>query len=207
VTATANVQLPPYGTREFYQAIGRRGGLARAQMPDFRDHQRHAGRRSAAINDMAALGHKGAQAFIRKYGYIKFFHFWRIWKLRNPSAHERQIATILRWLNYSFEREAMVLGDRVPLAVDFYIPDANDSIIEVNGRIHYDPFFDHPHKLQTRRDLDLHRIRRLERAGFRILEIDHRAMSKTNEPLIIGKIAGFLVNAPERQPGGSSCAT
>lgn len=184
--------LPPYGTREYYQAIGRRGGHARAAQPDFAAHQSHAGRRSAQVNDMAALGRRGARAFIVKYGYIRFFHFWRNWKLSNMSAPERHVAVLLTELNYQFEREAMVLGDDIPLAVDFYLPDANDAIIEVNGRIHYDPAFDHPKRPQTRRDLDLHRLRRLERAGFRVLEIDYPALS--GRPVLLkSKIAGFLI--------------
>jgi len=38
----------------------RRGGKARAALPDFQEHQRAAGKRSAVVNDMAALGHRGA---------------------------------------------------------------------------------------------------------------------------------------------------
>lgn len=187
------LSLPPYGTTEYYRHIGRKGGKARAAMPDFIEHQRAAGRRSAQVNDMSALGSKGARAYIRKYGYIKFFHFWRTWKLANPSAHERQIMRILNQLNYTYRREAMVLGNNIPLAVDFYIPDANDAIIEVNGRVHYDPHFDHPNRPHTRRQTDLHRIRRLERSGFRVLEIDYRALANT--VLVAGKIAGFLIAA------------
>lgn len=188
------IQIPPRGTREWYQYIGRKGGKARAQMTDFKEHQRHAGRRSAEVNDMSALGRKGARAFIKKYGYIRFFHFWRSWKLANPSRHERQIAAILDDLGWQYEREALVLGERAPLAVDFYVPDANDAIIEVNGRVHYDPAFDHPNRSETRRQLDLHRIRRLEKAGFRVLELDYRFLTQKNKPLVAGKVAGFLIS-------------
>ncbi|MCK6629327.1 MAG: endonuclease domain-containing protein [Anaerolineae bacterium] len=180
-------QSPLPRTREWYQQIGRRGGQARAAMPNFRQHQSHAGKRSAQVNDMAALGSLGAKAFIRKYGYIKFFHFWRNWKLQNPSRHEQQVALIL-----DHQREAMVLGANIPVAVDFYLPDVNDSIIEVNGRVHYDPFFDHPNYPQTRRDNDLARLRRLERAGFRVLEIDYRMLQ--NLAAAKTKIIGFLIN-------------
>lgn len=180
-----------YGTREWYQQIGRAGGQARAAMPDFRQHQSNAGKRSAEVNDMAALGSLGAKAYIRKYGYIKFFHLWRNWKLQNPSRHERQMSCILDQLGYEYEREAMVLGERIPVAVDFYIADANDAVIEVNGRVHYDPLFDHPNYPNTRRGNDLERIRRLERAGFRVLEIDYRAL--VNEASVAVKVAGFLL--------------
>lgn len=190
---------PPYGSRAWYQYIGRKGGRARAQMPDFNKHQQRAGRRSAQVNDMAELGRRGARSFIRKYGYIKFFHFWRNWKLSNPSAHEQLVMDILASLGYRYQREAMVLGSNVPLAVDFYLPDANDSIIEVNGRVHYDPLFDHPHKPETRRQLDHLRLRRLERSGFRVLEIDYRLAASNQRVLLAGKIAGFLANAPERR--------
>lgn len=200
--------LPPYGTREFYQAIGRRGGKARAAMPDFQAHQSHAGKCSAAVNDMSALGRAGARAFIAKYGYIKFFHMWRNWKLANPSSHERQVAAILTGFGCQFQREAMVLGNDVPLAVDFYIPDRDDAIIETLGRVHFDPAFDHPNRLETRRQLDVHRLHRLERAGFRVLELDYRLLA--NETLAKSKIAGFLISAPLRlshrggDPGGRS---
>jgi hypothetical protein len=177
--------------REQLRAAGRLGGKARAAQPDFREHQSRAGKRSAEVNDMAALGAKGAKAFIRKYGYIKFFRFWRDWKLANPSRHERQVMAILDRLGYSYEREAMVLGERIPVAVDFYIAEANDAVIEVNGRVHYDPLFDHPNYPETRRGNDLHRIRKLERAGFRVLEIDYRALA--NEASAAVKVAGFLL--------------
>ncbi len=184
-------QLPAYGTTEYYRYIGRKGGQARAAQPDFTQHCRAAGLRSAQVNDMAALGRKGARAFIRKYGYIKFFHFWRNWKLANPSRHERQVMAMLELLKYPYRREAMVLGHDVPLAVDFYIPDANDAVIEVNGRVHYDPRFDHPNRPQTRYQLDVLRRQRLERAGFRVLELDYLWLSR--EPLAVSKIAVFLM--------------
>jgi hypothetical protein len=141
---------------------------------------------------MAALGSLGAKAFIRKYGYIKFFRFWRRWKLEHPSRHERQMAAILDRLRCSYEREAMVLGKEIPVAVDFYIADANDAVIEVNGRVHYDRRFDHPRYEETRRGNDLHRIRRLERAGLRVLEIDYRELA--NERAVMIKVAGFLIS-------------
>jgi hypothetical protein len=184
------------GTREYYQAIGRKGGQARAAQPSFRQHQSHAGKCSAAVNDMAVLGHLGAKAFIRKYGYLKFFHFWRAWRLDNPSRHERQVAALLDDLGFTYQREAMVLGDKIPLAVDFYLPDCNDAIIEVLGRVHFDPRFDHPNYEQTRRDLDMHRLRKLERAGYRLLELDYRIFP--HPPLLTAKILGFLIAAPER---------
>jgi very-short-patch-repair endonuclease len=178
--------------REQIREWGRRGGKARAAMPDFREHQRRAGKRSAEVNDMAALGSLGARAFIRKYGYVRFFRFWRAWRLENPSSYERQMMAILDRLGYQYEREAMVLGEAIPLAVDFYLADANDAVIEVLGRVHFDPRFDHPNKIDTRRGLDLHRIRRLERAGFRVLEIDYTELSNVNRVAV--KVAGFLIN-------------
>jgi hypothetical protein len=172
--------------------IGRRGGQARARMDDFRQHCSNAGKASAAVNDMAALGAKGARAYIRKYGYIRFFHFWRRWKLHNPSRHEQQIMAILDHLGFAYQREAQVLGDEIPLAVDFYLPDANDAVIEVLGRIHYDPFFDHPNYPETRRGNDLHRLRRLERAGYRVLELSYQALAQ--ERAAANKIVIFLLS-------------
>lgn len=162
-------------------------------MPDFTEHQRRAGRRSAEVNDMAALGSMGAAAFIRKYGYLKFFHFWRNWKLAQPpTGPEAKVAAILERFGYQYEREAMVLGEDIPVAVDFYLADAGDAVIEVLGRVHFDARFDHPNKIETRRGMDLHRIRRLERAGLRVLEIDWRELS--NERAVAVKIVGFLIN-------------
>lgn len=180
-----------YGTREWYQEIGRRGGKARAAMPDFREHQSRAGKRSAEVNDMAALGSLGAKAYIRKYGYISFFRLARAWRLANPSRPERTMMAILERMGVEYEREAMVLGEQIPVAVDFYLPDCNDSVIEVLGRVHFHPQFDHPNYPETRRGNDLHRIRRLERAGFRVLEVDYRELA--NEVSAAVKVAGFLL--------------
>lgn len=95
-------------------------------------------------------------------------------------------------LGYQYEREAMVLGKDIPVSVDFYLADANDAVIEVLGRVHFDPRFDHPNKFETRRGLDLHRIRRLERAGFRVLEVDYRELANMDRVAV--KVAGFLIN-------------
>lgn len=176
---------------------GKKGGQARAAQPNFLQHQRAAGLRSAQVNDMAALGSLGAKAYIHKYGYIKFFHLWRNWRLNNPSSHQQQIAALLTDLGFIYQCEAMVLGDDIPLAVDFYLPDCNDAVIEVLGRVHYHPLFDHPNYPGTRRANDLNRLRRLERAGFRVLELDYRILP--NLPLITGKIIGFLISAPDRR--------
>lgn len=178
--------------RQQLRECGRLGGQARARMTDFRRHQSNAGKRCAELNDMAALGSKGAKTFIRKYGYIRFFHLWRAWKLANPSANEQKIMSILDELGCRYEREAMVLGDDVALAVDFYLPDCNDRIVEVYGRVHYDPFFDHPNYPTTRAQSDAHRLQRLERAGFRVLEIDYREL--TDPARVQAKIIHFLMS-------------
>jgi very-short-patch-repair endonuclease len=172
--------------REQLREAGRRGGKARAAMADFRQHQSN-----AEVNDMAALGSLGAKSFIRKYGYCKFFNLARAWRLAHPSRPERAIMAILDRLGVRYEREAMVLGEDVPTSVDFYLPDCNDSVIEVLGRVHFDPRFDHPNKPETRRGMDLHRVRKLERAGFRVLEIDWRELERENTVAV--KVAGFLL--------------
>lgn len=181
---------PPRGTREYYQWMGRRGGRARAQMPDFAEHQSAAGKRSAEVNDMSALGRRGAQVTMRRYGYAFLFEAVRLWRLQHPSTHEREVAEILNYFNYSYEREAVVIPDRF-IAVDFYLPDMGDAIIEVHGPVHTDPRFDHPRREQTRRDLDAHRRRQLERAGFRVLEIDHIELASRFDAQL--KIINFLL--------------
>lgn len=177
--------------REQLREAGRKGGKARAAQPSFGEHQRRAGKRSAEVNDMAALGHLGAQAYIRKYGYMQFFWLNRNYRLARPSRLERVMIEILDGLKAQYEREAMVLGEHIPLAVDFYLPDCNDAVIEVLGRVHFDPRFDHPNRVETRRGLDLHRIRKLERAGFRVLEIEWTELA--NPARVALKVAGFLV--------------
>lgn len=177
--------------RAFLREIGKLGGKARAQMADFRQHQSNAGKASAAVNDMAALGSLGAKSYIRKYGYGKFFHLARAWRLANPSRPEQTMMAILDRLGVQYEREAMVLGEDVPASVDFYLPDCSDAVIEVLGRVHFDPRFDHPNKPETRRQMDLHRVRKLEKAGFRVLEVDWRELER--ESAVAVKVAGFLL--------------
>ena len=178
--------------RAYLREIGRRGGKARAQMADFQQHQSNAGKASAAVNDMAALGSLGAKAYIRKYGYLSFFRLARNWRLANPSKPEWAMMAILDRMGVQYEREAMVLGEDIPASVDFYLPDCNDAVIEVLGRVHFDPKFDHPNYPETRRGMDLHRIRKLERAGFRVLEVDYRELS--NPVSVAVKVAGFLLS-------------
>jgi hypothetical protein len=43
----------------------------------------------------------------------------------------------------AYEREAMVLRKDAFIAVDFALP-ARRKAIEVNGKVQYDQFFDHP---------------------------------------------------------------
>lgn len=178
--------------RAYLREIGRRGGQARAKMDSFKQHQSNAGKASATVNDMAALGSRGAKAYIRKYGYMRFFYLARAWRLAHPSRPEQAVAAILDNLGFPYERESLVMGDNIPCSVDFYLPDANDAIIEVYGRVHYDPLFDHPNYLTTRAQTDAHRLHKIERAGYRILEIDYRELAYP--ATLRGKIAMFLWN-------------
>ncbi len=159
--------------RKWYRHIGRKGGRARARMDDFQEHQRRAGKRSAEVNDMAALGHKGAMVYIRRYGYGKLFRLARTWRLENPSRHEQTVMAILDAMGLCYEREAEVLGEDAFVSVDFHLPDLG-KIVEVNGRVHYDPVFDNPRYPETRQAKEQERLSRLRKAGFEILVIDHR---------------------------------
>ena len=105
----------------------RRGGQARQQRPDAREHQRRAGRRSAQVQDMRALGRLGFEATAARYGHNFAFDRARRWRLEHPSSLEQQVMRILdeNWIDY--EREAQVLGDQVPIAVDFYLAEHNLS--------------------------------------------------------------------------------
>jgi len=177
-------------TREQLQEWGRRGGKARAQMPDFVEHQRRAGRRSAAVNDMAALGHRGAMAYIRKYGYVSLFRKAREWRLEHPSRHERRVMGILDGLGVRYEREVQVLGEDELVSVDFYLP-GRGQVIEVNGRVHYDPLFDHPNYPGTRARKEAERLRKLERE-FEVLVLDYREMGEARGRIevFVGEVTG-----------------
>jgi len=166
--------------REWYRRIGRKGGRARARMPDFPEHQRRAGKRSAEVNDMAALGHKGAMVYIRRYGYGKLFRLARAWRLENPSSHEQTVMAMLDEMGLCYEREAEVLGEDAFVSVDFYLSDLG-KFVEVNGRVHYDPVFDNPRYPETRLAKERERLSRLRKAGFRVLVIDHRDLEADEE--------------------------
>jgi len=176
-------------TAEQRREWGRKGGKARAAQPDFSEHQRHAGRRSAQVNDMSALGHRGAMVYIRKYGYARLFKLARAWRLEHPSRHERAVMALLDSLSLAYEREAEALGEDAFVSVDFFLPDLA-RVIEVNGKCHYDPLFDDPRYPQTRQANDAERLRRLEAAGFEILVIDHRALA--DEDAVRRQVAEFV---------------
>ena len=175
--------------RERYREMGRKGGKARAAMSDFTEHQRHAGRCSAAVNDMAALGHLGARAFIEKYGYARLYQLCRNWRIGHPSRHERAVMRMLDDLEVRYEREAEVLGEGLFVSVDFYLPGTR-RVIEVYGRVHFDPLFDHPRHVETRRANDARRVSRLEEAGFKVLVVDYRDL-EAGAAIVQHKLAEF----------------
>jgi hypothetical protein len=160
---------------------GRKGGLKRAQMADFGEHQRRAGKRSAEVNDMAALGHRGAMSFIAKYGYGRLYHLCRAWRLQHPSAHEQEIMDVLCTLGLEpgrdYEREYEVADF---LSVDFAFP-VSWQAIEINGKVHYDPAFDDPRRPGTRAANDSDKLLRLQRLGWRVLVIDYREMQRADQ--------------------------
>jgi len=163
---------------------GRKGGKARAALPDWLAHQRAAGKRSAAVNDMAALGHRGAVAYARKYGYGKLFHLCRRYRLEHPSEPERVVMAILDGLGLQegqdYEREAMPLGEDAFIAVDFALT-GQRKVIEVNGKVHYDPAFDHPSAPGTRAANEARRLERLQKAGWQVLTLDYRRLAGDGE--------------------------
>ena len=167
-------------TREQLQEWGRRGGLARAKQFT-RESQSAAGKRSAAVNDMRALGHRGAQAFILKYGYGRLYHLCREWRLQHPSSHEQEVMDILCTIGLEpvtdYEREFEV---EPYLSVDFAIPGLRKAI-EVNGKVHYDPAFDDPRYPGTRAANDADKLARLARLGWQVLVIDYREMQHADQ--------------------------
>jgi len=166
-------------TAEQRREAGRKGGKARAALPDFLAHQSAAGKRSAQVNDMAALGHKGAVAFVRKYGYARLFHLCRRYRLAHPSQPEQVVMAILDGLGVVYEREAQVLGESCFIAVDFAL--TGKRAIEVNGRPHYDPLFDHPSYPGTRAENERRRLERLQKAGWQVLTLDWRHLAGNGE--------------------------
>ena len=174
-------------TPEQRREAGRKGGKARAALPDFREHQRRAGKRSAEVNDMAALGHKGAVAYARKYGYAGLFRLCREWRLAHPSVHEREVIAVLESLGATdYEREALPLGEAAFVSVDFCFW-ARQKVIEVNGKVHHDPLFDHPNAPGTRAENERRRLAKLEKAGWQVLVLDYRDLAAARE-----RIAEFL---------------
>lgn len=129
---------------------------------------------------MAALGRKGARAYIRRYGYGRLFRLARAWRLENPSRHEQAVMAMLDEMGVRYEREAEVLGEEVFVSVDFHLP-GQGRIIEINGRVHYDPMFDNPRYPETRLAKEQERLRRLQKAGFEVLVIDHRDLEADEE--------------------------
>ncbi len=167
-------------TREQAIEMGRKGGKARAAAftPEY---QSAAGKRSAEVNNMAALGHKGAQAFIAKYGYGKLYHLCREWRLRNPSTHEQQVMDILCTIGMvsgrDYERE---FEARDYLSVDFAFPLLRKAI-EVNGRVHYDPAFDNPRRIETREANDADKLVQLAQLGWDVLVLDYRRADRFDQ--------------------------
>jgi len=166
-------------TAEQRREAGRKGGKARAALPDFLAHQSAAGKRSAQVNDMAALGHKGAVAFVRKYGYARLFHLCRRYRLAHPSQPEQVVMAILDGLGVVYEREALFLGESCFIAVDFAL--TGKRAIEVNGKVHYDPAFDRPSYPGTRAENERRRLEKLQKAGWQVLTLDYRHLAGDGE--------------------------
>jgi len=172
---------------------GRRGGQARAARTDMAALGALGGRATAERHGsayMARIGHRGALETVRRYGYPRLFGIVRQWRLEHPSSHERAVMAILADLGATdYEREALPLGADAFVVVDFCFW-AVHRIIEVNGRVHYDPRFDHPNAPNTRRENEARRLRKLERAGWRVLVIDYRELADV--AVLRRRVADFL---------------
>ncbi|MBU1749283.1 MAG: RAP domain-containing protein, partial [Chloroflexi bacterium] len=151
---------------------------------------------------MARIGHRGALETARRHpvkpglgGYGMLFRIVRQWRLEHPSSHERDVMSILADLGATdYEREAQPLGEDVLIAVDFCFWGQHrrcpQRIIEVNGRVHYDPLFDHPNVPHTRRENEARRLRKLERAGWQVLTIHYQELA--DRAAVRRRIAAFL---------------
>ena len=167
-------------TSEQRREWGRLGGKKRAEQFTH-ESQSAAGRRSAEVNDMAALGHKGAQAFIAKYGYGKLYHLCREYRLRHPSAHEQQVMDVLCTIGLEPGRDYEREFEAEPfLSVDFAIPGLMKAI-EVNGKVHYDPAFDDARRPGTREANDVAKIAKLGALGWEVLVLDYRQADRFDQ--------------------------
>lgn len=180
----------PRFTSETAREAGRKGSKARAARCDMKALGARGGKATHArygSDHMARIGHGGALSTARRYGYTFLFRRARAWRLENPSRHERQIMAILEELGQTeYEREALILGEDVPVAVDFAFRDDRKAI-EANGKVHYDRFFNHLNYPTTRRNNEEERLKRVRRAGWEVLVIDYREMDTA-----AGRIAAFL---------------
>ncbi len=91
-----------------------------------------------------------------------------------------------------------MLGEEVFISVDFHLPDQG-KIVEVNGRVHYEPLFGHPRHLESRQDKERERLRRLRKAGFEMLVIDHRDL-EADEAAIRRQIIEFVEDRSTGDP-------
>jgi hypothetical protein len=165
---------------------GRLGGLARKAKSDWIDHQRMA-RSHVSSESCARNGHKGAVVYGRKYGYAKLFALCRVWRLDHPSEPERQVMAILDSLRLTYEREALPLVDDEFTCVDFL---SGFLVVEVNGKVHYDPAFDHPSAPGTRAASDARKLQKLRAAGFRVLVLDWERQKAEAAGLIADFVCG-----------------
>jgi hypothetical protein len=172
---------------------GRRGGQARAAQTDMAALGARGGRATFekhGAEHMARIGHRGALETARRHGYGMLFRIVRQWRLENPSSHEREVMSILLDLGATdYEREAQPLGEDVLVAVDFCFWERR-RIIEVNGRVHYDPLFDHPNAPNTRRENETRRLRKLEQVGWQVLTIHYHEL--VDPSAVRERIAAFL---------------
>jgi hypothetical protein len=179
---------------DYYREIGRRGGKVRAAQftPEYQAWARsHVSAESCAKN-----GHRGAVATARKHGYHVTYRLAREWRLANPSSHEQAVIGILADLGQvegrDYEREFEPLGEGAKghyCCVDFAWPDRKLAL-EVNGKVHYDPMFDHPNAPRTRATNEARRLDRLDKAGWRVLMIDYRELDDLDH--VRRMIAAFL---------------
>jgi len=173
---TSFSDMPPERRLE----LARKGGAARAKTLT-KEHQSAAGKRSAEVNDMAALGHKGAMATMMRHGYGRLYAICRDYRLKHPSSHEQQVMDSLCTIGLEPERDyAREFEVEEFLSVDFAIPGLR-KVIEVNGKVHYDPLFDDPRRLGTRAANDADKIALVQRLGWEVLVLDYRESKRFDQ--------------------------
>lgn len=162
--------------------IARKGAQARMQLPDWPAHQSAAGKARAAKGDMSAVGRRGYETSVGKYGPVGWLERSAKTRRDRPSNLERHVAHILNSMGVAYNQEHIALTDsQQPLVVDFAIIGSR-KVVEVHGRCHTEPGLNGGDP-RGREKRDEARFIRLRAAGYEVCVIDHRLIDRAESAL------------------------